>query len=162
MDYQWWVYLHVFGAFVFAAAHGVSAVAAFRIRSTREPSRIRALLDVSQAGIGLMYIGLLLLLVGGIAAGLAGDHFSRGWIWASLGLLIAVMAAMYILATGFYKEFRMAVGAEVRDVDPAAPAAPVATAEIEALAGSSRPITLAAVGFVGFVIILWLMLFKPF
>lgn len=162
MDYQWWVYLHVFGAFVFAAAHGVSAVAAFRIRSTREPSRIRALLDVSQAGIGLMYIGLALLLVGGIAAGVAGDHFSRGWIWASLGLLVVVMVLMYILATPFYKQFRMAVGADARDVDPASPTAPVATAEIEALAASSRPMTLAVVGLVGFVIILWLMLFKPF
>ena len=159
--YPWWVYLHVFGAFAFAAGHGVSAVTSFRIRSTRDPATIRTLLDVSGVAIGVMYLGLLLLLVGGIAAGLIGGHFSRGWIWASLGLLVATIVAMYALANPFYRRLREAVGAETPGQRPdATPAA--TTDEIAALASSSRPITLALVGLVGFAVILWLMLFKPF
>jgi hypothetical protein len=162
MDYQWWVFLHVFGAFVFVAAHGASALVAFRIREVRDPAGIRTLLDVSQAAIGAMYGGLLLLLVGGIAAGLAGDHFSRGWIWAAIVLLVATMVAMYMLATPFYRRFRLAVGAETGGRGPAESAGLASQAEVEALARSSRPITLAAVGLIGFVVILWLMFFKPF
>src|SRR5215207_9687572 len=64
--YSWWVYLHIFGAFTFVFAHGASALAAFRIRATRDPVQIRTLLDVSSLALGVMYIGLLLLLVGGI------------------------------------------------------------------------------------------------
>ena len=159
--YPWWVYLHVFGAFAFAAAHGVSAVASFRIRSARDPATIRALLDVSGVAIGVMYLGLLLLLIGGIAAGIVGGHFSRGWIWASLGLLVATIVAMYALATPFYRRLREAVGAETPGKVP--DAGPAATAgEIAALTSSTRPMALAAVGLVGFAVILWLMLFKPF
>jgi MFS family permease len=159
--YPWWVYLHVFGAFAFAAAHGVSAVASFRIRDAREPATVRALLDVSGVAIGVMYLGLLLLLIGGIAAGIVGGHFSRGWIWASLVLLVATIVAMYALATPFYRRLREAVGAETREPRP--DGAPTASpAEIAALVSSNRPMALALVGLAGFAVILWLMLFKPF
>ena len=160
--YPWWVYMHVFGAFAFAAAHGVSAIAAFRIRATRDPASVRTLLDMSSISIGVMYVGLLLLLIGGIAAGLAGGHFSRGWIWASLGLLVAVIVGMYMLATPFYRRLREAVGTGPGGQPfPNAPAL-ASDAELAALTTSSRPMLLALVGLVGFVVILWLMLFKPF
>lgn len=159
--YPWWVYLHVFGAFAFAAAHGVSAVVAFRIRATRDPVAIRTLLDVSGVAIGVMYVGLLLLLIGGVVAGLVGGHFSRGWIWASLGILVVTMVAMYMLATPFYRRLREAVGAETREPQ-ATPGAPVDAAALDALASSSRPMVLAVVGLAAFAIILWLMLLQPF
>ena len=161
VDYQWWVYLHVFGAFAFVFAHGASGLAAFRIRATRDPAAIRVLLDLSGASIGVMYLGLLLLLVGGIAAGIAGGHFSRGWIWAALVLLVVTMVAMYAMATPFYRRLRLAVGAESRD-ERAGEVAPVSDGELAALATSGRPVALLAVGLVGFVAILWLMFFKPF
>ena len=159
--YPWWVYLHVFGAFAFAAAHGVSAVVAFRIRATREPAAIRTLLDVSGVAIGVMYLGLLALLVGGIVAGVVGGHFARGWIWASLGILVVTILAMYMLATPFYKRLREAVGAEAGG-QGTTPPAPADEAAVSALASSSRPIVLAVVGLVAFAVILWLMLLKPF
>jgi hypothetical protein len=160
--YPWWVYLHVLGAFTFAAAHGASAIAAFRIRSTRDPSTIRTLLDLSSIAIGVMYVGLLMLLIGGIVAGVVGGHFGRGWIWASLGLLVLVIIGMYMLATPFYKRVREAVGTGPGG-QPLPDAPPPATdAELAALAGNSRPMLLTLVGLVGFVVILWLMLFKPF
>lgn len=160
--YPWWVYLHVFGAFAFAAAHGASAIVSFRIRAAREPAEIRLLLDVSQVAVGVMYGGLLLLLIGGVVAGLVGNHFGRGWIWAALVLLIVTMVAMYMLATPFYQRLRVAVGAQVRDQRIAEAAPSTSPEELAALVTSNRPMVLALVGLVGFVVILWLMLFKPF
>ena len=114
------MYLHILGAFAFVFAHGASALAAFRIRATRDPAQIRTLLDVSSLALGVMYVGLLLLLVGGVAAGIVGDHFGRGWIWAALVLLVVIIVAMYAMATPFYGQLRVAAGASAKDpkVDP--------------------------------------------
>ena len=71
--YPWIVLLHVLGAFGFVFAHGASAFAAFRIRSERDPARVAALLDMSGTSLGLMYVSLLILLIGGIAAGFVGS-----------------------------------------------------------------------------------------
>jgi Predicted integral membrane protein (DUF2269) len=159
--YSWWVYLHILGAFAFVFAHGASALAAFRIRATRDPAQIRTLLDVSSLALGVMYIGLLLLLVGGVAAGIVGERFGEGWIWAALVLLIVIIVAMYAMATPFYGQLRVAAGARAKDpkVDPN----PVVNqADIDALAGSNRPAVLLAIGTIGFLLILWLMVIKPF
>ena len=159
--YSWWVYLHILGAFAFVFAHGASAVAAFRIRATRDPVQIRTLLDVSSLAIGVMYIGLLLLLIGGIAAGIAGERFDEGWIWAALVILIVIIVAMYAMATPFYGQLRVAAG--VRAKDPKADPNPVVNqSDIDALAGSNRPAVLLAIGAIGFLVILWLMVLKPF
>jgi Predicted integral membrane protein (DUF2269) len=161
MDYAWWVYLHIVGAFAFVFGHGASGLAAFRIRATRDPAQIRTLLDLSSLSLGLTYVGLLLLLIGGIAAGLAGDHFSRGWIWAAIVILVVIIVAMYAMATPFYGQLRVAAGVRAKDpkVDPN-PA--VSQADIDALAGSNRPLVLLAIGGIGLLLILWLMVIKPF
>ena len=161
MYYSWWVYLHILGAFAFVFAHGASALAAFRIRATRDPAQIRTLLDVSSLAIGVTYLGLLLLLIGGIAAGIVGDHFGRGWIWAALVILVVITVAMYAMATPFYGQLRVAAGARARtrrsDPNPV-----VNQAEIDTLAGSNRPAVLLGIGTIGFLLILWLMVLKPF
>jgi len=159
--YSWWVYLHILGAFAFVFAHGASALAAFRIRATRDPAQVRTLLDVSSMALGVMYVGLLLLLIGGIAAGIVGDHFGRGWIWAALVILVVITVAMYAMATPFYGQLRVAAGARAKEakVDPN----PVVNqADIDALAGSNRPAVLLGIGAIGFLLILWLMVLKPF
>ena len=160
--YPWIVFLHVLGAFAFVAAHGVSMVAAFQLRGERDRSRQAALLQLSGTGIGVMYVGLLLLLVAGIAAGFVGDHWGRGWIWASLGILVAVIAVMYAVATPFYGRMRAAagVGGMGQAADRFKP--PATEADLEALATSNRPWVLAIVGGIGLVVIVWLMLAKPF
>jgi hypothetical protein len=161
LDYAWWVYLHIVGAFAFVFGHGASGLAAFRIRATRDPAQIRTLLDLSSMALGLTYVGLLLLLIGGIAAGIAGEHFSRGWIWAAIVILVIIIVAMYAMATPFYGQLRVAAGVRAKDpkVDPNPT---IDQAQIDALAASSRPMVLLAIGGVGLILILWLMVLKPF
>lgn len=160
--YGYVVLLHVLGAFAFVAAHGVSMVAAFRLRGERNRTRQATLLELSQIGVGVSYVGLLLLLAAGVLAGFMGDHWGRGWIWASLGTLLAVAILMYVVATPYYGRMRAAagVGGMGQSADRFKP--PATAADLDGLPESNRPMLLAAVGGIGLVIIIWLMLLKPF
>ena len=78
--YPWFVVIHLVGLVLFAVSHGASAFMAFRIRGERDPAVVDALLKVGQLSVGPMYIGLVLLSVGGLGAAagakISGD--SRG------------------------------------------------------------------------------------
>ena len=159
--YQYIVLLHVTGAFIFALAHGVSIAVSLRLRGARSREQVAGLLDLSQIATGGLYTGLVLLLIGGVWAGFVGEHWSRGWIWAALGTLIVVIVVMYAVATPFYGKLRVAAGAEV----PPAMATrygDVGPDDLSGMAASPRPIWLAVVGGVGLLVILWLMVVKPF
>jgi hypothetical protein len=160
MLHQWMVFLHIAGVFAFLVAHGVSVGVAFRVRLERDPKRIMALLDLSSWSVSLMYLGLLLLLGGGVTAGFSpgipGSWWGDGWIWVSLGSLLLVMIAMYAVATTYYRRLRLIVGA-MADGSQA-----VSEERLTDLLEGPRPWVLAVIGFGGVLFILYLMLFKPF
>jgi hypothetical protein len=161
--YPWIVLLHVVGAFGFVFAHGASAFAAFRIRGERDPARVAALLDLSATSLGLMYVSLLLLLIGGIAAGFMGDFWGSLWLWIAIGVLVLVIGAMYPMGSLHYANVRRAVGQKAYgDAKDAPPPEPLSGPELEALLSSNRPFALAAVGGIGLLVIIWLMVMKPF
>jgi MFS family permease len=161
--YPWIVAVHVIGAFAFVLAHGVSMIAAFQLRGERERARVTALLDLSSSSLMVVYIGLLVLLAGGIAAGFVGDHWGRLWIWTSLGLLIGIAVFMYVVATPYYARLRKAVGQKAYgDKKDAPPPEPVGEAELAALLATPRAHILAGVGGLGLAAIVWLMVLKPF
>lgn len=158
------VFVHLVGVFGFLLAHGVSVVVAFRVRNERDPARIGALLELSSSSLGLMYTSLLVLLLSGVVAGFLGSWWGQAWIWAALGLLIVIMGAMYPLASAYYDRVREAVGVQTyaqkkKSIEPSAPAG---AEEIEVLLHSPRPFLVAALGGIGLLAILWLMIFKPF
>ncbi|HET9521133.1 MAG TPA: DUF2269 family protein [Candidatus Limnocylindrales bacterium] len=159
--YPWLVLVHVLAAFGFALSHGVSAFVSFAVRRERDPERIKALLDLSSTAIGGLYASLLTLLVAGIAAGIMGNWFGRGWIWASLGILIVVAVAMYAMATRYYAEIRSAVGYPPRDKTAAMPA-PASREQLATMLDTRRPEAIAVVGLGGLALIVWLMVVKPF
>jgi hypothetical protein len=161
--YPWIVLLHIVGAFLFATSHGVGIWMAVQLRKERDRTRIAALLDLSSSSLNALYVGLLLLLVGGIWAGLVGDWFKFGWIWLALGVFIAITVAMYLIATPFFRTLRAALGMRAPFGPKDAPE-PVALPddEVAALAARTPVNLLAAIGFGGLVIILWLMVVKPF
>ena len=159
--YQWIVLLHITGAFVFVLSHGASVWVAMLIRRERERARIAAMLEVSQASIGGVYIGLLLLLVGGIWAGIDGGHFGRAWIWAAIVVLVVVIVAMYAIATPYFGRLREAAGVQ-SGRGGKVPAAAASDQEAAALAAKAPVAPLLIVGLAGLLIILWLMVVKPF
>jgi hypothetical protein len=160
--YEWIVLLHVLGAFAFVAAHGVSMVTAFRLRSERDRARQAVLLETSAIGVYVMYAGLLILLIGGVWAGFIGDHWGRLWIWVSLATLVVVIAVMYAIATPFYGRMRAATGLGQWAERASRYKPPATEGDLEQLATSNVPFVLAAVGGVGLVVIVWLMVVQPF
>ncbi len=154
--HSWLVLIHILGVFGFLLAHGVSVGVGFRLRSERDPVRIRALLELSNA----------YLLLGGILAGISGGWWTSGklWIWAAVLLLVAIAVGMYVVALPYFNNVRHAVGVATYDdakkgLQPPEPAAP---AQLEALLQSSAPIVTAVIGLGGILLIGWLMVMKPF
>jgi hypothetical protein len=74
----WLTFLHVAGVLVFVLFHGASAVVALRLRSERDPARVRTLLELSTASQGGAYAGLGVLLLAGIASGIVGGWWTAG------------------------------------------------------------------------------------
>jgi len=161
--YPWVILLHIVGAFIFAASHGVAIWMAMQISRERDRVRMAALLDLSAASLGGLYVGLVLLLIGGIWGGLIGNWFGKLWIWLALGLLIAIAVLMYIIATPYFRSLRAAIGIKSEYGPKDAPdPIPLPDAEVVALAARSPVAILTGVGVGGLVIILWLMVVKPF
>ena len=147
--YRDWVFLHLAGVLAFLAAHGVSAAVGLRVRAERDRQRIRALLELSAGTLLLSNVALLVLLAGGIGAGVTGHWFGQGWIWAALGLLVVLTATTIPVAVPYYRLVRRALD-EATDE------------EVAELLDSPRPVILAWLGSAVLLLILWLMVFKPF
>ena len=161
--YPWLVFAHVLGAFGFAVSHGVSAFAAFRLRAERDRARIEALLDLSSTSLALLYVSLLVLLAAGITAGFVGEWWDEAWIWTSIGILAVVLVVMWAVASPYYMGLRRDLGRgghEPKPDDP--PFVPLPDDELISRLQSTRPFWLAAVGGIGLVAIIGLMVVKPF
>jgi hypothetical protein len=159
----WIVFLHVAAAFVFAAGHGVSLFVAFQLRRETDRGRMLALLDVSALSLVASTIALLVLLVAGIVAGIVLQSYGRTWIWVSLVLLVVIGGLMTPLGVGHFTRVRQALGQKTRGMKPEDPdPLPASDDALSALLTSRAPETLLAVGGGGFLLILWLMMFKPF
>ena len=161
--YPWVVFVHVAAAFLFFMGHGASMWVSDQIRRERDPARIRVLLELSSRSLGLVYGSLLALLIAGIVAGIMGGHFSRGWIWAAIAILVVVLVLMYALASRYYGRVREAVGMRSYQTPKGAPdPTPVSVEELAVLVDSRRPDAIGLVGIIGLLLLLWLMMFKPF
>jgi hypothetical protein len=165
--HTWIVFLHVAGVVIFLVAHGVSVGVVLRLRAEREPVAVRALLGLSRGSLIAMGIGGLTWLVAGIAAGFTGNGgagwWTTGtyWIWVSLVLAIVIIGLMTPMGRIYLNRIRMAVGVDPKTgaVDPSFQLDPAA---LDAAVSSGQPTTLAVIGVGGLLILLWLMIFKPF
>ena len=157
--FPWFVWLHVVGVVIFAICHGVSIFVAFRVRAQREPRAIAAAMEASSAAIGPMYLGILLLIVGGLGAAAGANLWTQPWIIASVIVFVVIIAVMYMVATPYYKRIRTAVGAPIQGKPPTEP--PASPEELAELLDTRRPELLLVIGGGGLLILLWLMVLRP-
>jgi hypothetical protein len=159
----WIVFIHVVGVFLFVAGHGVSIAVAYRIRPERDPARLLAYLDLSAWSLNVAGIGLLVLLVAGILAGIVAGDFGRLWLWASIVLFVVIGGLMTPLGGIPLSKIRFALGQRTRGLKASDPdPTPLPIAEVIPMLEALRPAVLAAIGGGGFLLILYLMMFKPF
>ena len=148
--YQALVLTHLLGVVVMAVAHGVSIFAAFRVRRETDPRIVAAILGMSKSAVMVLYLGFLLLAVGGFGAAWQSGVLLAPWAIASYVVLAVVIGVMYTVATGYYIGLREL--ANDADVDPGA---------LRAAMETRRPEALAVVGISGLLILLWLMVVRP-
>jgi hypothetical protein len=154
--YPWFVFAHLFGLVLFAISHGASAFMAFRLRSARDPKVVTALLEVGQMSIGPMYIGLLLLIVGGLGAAWTANLWGQQYIIVSIVVFVVVLVAMWAVASPYYMNLRK----ELAEVEPDG-TPKVSSEALAAQLDSRRPEILLSVGTIGLLLLVWLMVIKP-
>jgi hypothetical protein len=154
--YPWFVFAHLLGLVIFAVSHGASAFMAFRIRGERDPAVVAALLQVGQWSVGPMYIGLLLLGIGGLGAAAGANFWGQPWIIASIVVFVVVLVVMWSVASPYYMALRKALEERGPDGRPA-----IEPAALVAMLDTCRPEALTLVGTVGLVLLVWLMVIRP-
>jgi hypothetical protein len=159
----WLLFLHTLSAITFFLAHGTSMAMAFQIRKETDFARIRAMLDLSESTLITALIAFLVMGVSGLIMPFLLKIWGKGWIWVSIILMFAVFLQMVFMNEKRYKILRKLVGLPYRQGNKILDAEPPATpAEVEAHIKKLNPNELMIVGYVIPMIVLWLMVFKPF
>jgi len=154
--YNWWKFLHVAGVLAFVLFHGVSVVAALRLRTERDRSRIAVVLQFSGSSVMGMYLSLGWLLVFGAIAGVKGGSWNDGWFGISIAILVLVVGEMSAVAKPYYQRVKEAVELRPSGVPRKS------DEELDEILRSRVALVNAVIGAVALVAIAWLMIFKPF
>ena len=144
--YVWLKFFHLFGLALFLFGHGISGGASFALRSTA-PASARQLLQLSQRSAIVANPGLLIVIITGVWMGFAGSWWGRGWIWAAVAVLVLLIGFMLFIARPYYLA-RDASG-QPDDV-------------LVQRLSRTRPLLAAVIGGVGLLILIALMVIKPF
>jgi hypothetical protein len=160
---RWLIFLHILSALTFFMAHGTSAAMAFKVRRETDFARIRAMLDLSLSTMIIMAISFLIMGLTGLILPFLINIWNKGYIWASIVLMLFVFVYMVMFNETSYKKLRRLVGLPYRVRNKELPAeAPVSAEEVATLLNKINITGLVVVGYVIPAIVLWLMVFKPF
>ena len=159
----WLVFLHVLSAFTFFLAHGASVAMAFKIRTETNFERIRAMLDLSASTVMIMFYSFLAMGLTGLILPFIMKLWGKGWIWTSIVLMVIVFFRMVMMTETRYKILRKMLGMPYMQGVKEFPAEPASSqAEVEAHLKKMRVEELVVVGYIIPMLVLWLMVFKPF
>jgi uncharacterized membrane protein len=156
IEYNWWKFLHVAGILAFVLFHGVSSMAALRLRTERDRVRIAELLRFSGSSVRGMYLSLGWLIVFGVIAGIEGGWWDDGWFWLAIVILMLVVGEMSAIARPYYQRVKEAVEVRPSGVPRKS------DEELDEILRSRVALVNAVIGFLALLVIAWLMIFKPF
>jgi len=160
---RWLIFLHVLSALTFYMAHGTSVAMAFKIRKETDFIRIRAMLDLSNSTMIMMFLSFAVMGLTGLIMPFMIHIWNRGYIWVSIVLMLFVAIYMAVFIVTHYMELRRLVGLPYRKGSKELPAEPPSSPEeVAALLKKTSVTGLVVVGYVMPAFILWLMIFKPF
>ena len=141
--YQWVVFVHLASVMGLLLVHPVTV--AFHLKEERNETRIRELLEVSEAASALRWAFFYLVVASGIVLGFMGGFWGTAWIWAALAIFALIGVVMNVYGGRTIDRI-----ADTKD-----------DAEMERLLTRFRPAILAVTGAGGLLVVLYLMLFKP-
>jgi hypothetical protein len=154
--YRYWFFVHILGVVAFMSAHGASMFTLFRVRNLNlDRAKIADAISFSGVTTRPMYISLLVIVVAGIGSAITGPvGFNDWWLWLAIAILVATIGLMTAIAAP--------ISASSRGVRRAAVGVPrTSDEELTALLRSSTTWVITAIGTIGILVILYLMIFKP-
>ncbi len=155
MAYRWLLFGHILAVLGLVGSHGVSMFVLYAIRSERDRKKILDLITLSGRTILPMYVSIGLIVVFGILLAIDQDVLGRGWLWLSVILLLAMVGLMSATAKPYFARVKLACELRPSGVPR------VSDEELGQILGSSTAHVITAIGAVGLVAIVYLMIFKP-
>lgn len=160
---RWLVFLHVLSAITFFLAHGAAAAMVFKVRKETDYTRIRAMLDLSQSTFLVYIISFLAMSLTGLVMPFLIHIWGKVYIWLSIVLILFVVGWMGLVNEKQFKQLRCLVGLPYMQGSKDFPAEPPASPEeVAALLKKINPTQWVVVGYGIPMVVLWLMIFKPF
>lgn len=165
MAYQIILYLHVASTLGFFLFHGATASASFGLKREQGRESVELLLKMRETSGIAGGISMSVSLISGIVLGFMGRFWSEAWIWIAIGIFLVISIVMggygrnnfdrisYMIDPEKYKAPR-----DKKGEDPI----PATEEELTAEQAKGRPVMLTVTGIASLVLILWLMMFKPF
>jgi hypothetical protein len=145
--------------FVFLVQHAAEIWVSFKLREQEGPEGIYSTYAFMPANnIRNLRITYLLIILTGITAGFITTWWRQGWMWTALGMMIAIWIFMKRVSSGYLTAVD---GIAERAVKNKEDASAIETFKSE-LKARREPEILSAISVLGGLIILWLMMFKPF
>jgi hypothetical protein len=155
MSFRWLLFLHIVSVLALLGTHGTSITVLYRIRRERDRARILDLVTLSGETILPMYVSLAAIVVTGILLGLKVHAFSLWWIWAAIAILVVVAALMGAIARPYFARVKEACQMRPSGVPR------VSDEELLEILHASTAHVLSAIGGIGLLAILYLMIFQP-
>jgi hypothetical protein len=155
MSFRWLLFLHIASVLALLGTHGTSITVLYRIRRERDRARILDLVTLSGETILPMYISLAAIVVTGVLLGLKVHAFSLWWIWAAIAILVVVAALMGAIARPYFARVKEACQVRPSGVPR------VSDEELLEILHARTAHVLSAIGGIGLLAILYLMIFQP-
>jgi amino acid transporter len=155
MSFRWLLFLHVASVLALLGTHGTSMTVLYRIRRERDRTRILDLVTLSGETILSMYISLAAIVVTGVLLGLKVHVFSQWWIWAAIAILVVTAALMGMIARPYFARVKEACQMRPSGVPR------VSDEELLEILRAPTAHVISAIGVVGLLAILYLMVFQP-
>jgi len=155
MSYSWLKFLHVVAVLALLGTHGVSMTVLYAIRRERDRAKIMTMMALSGQATVPMYISIVAVVLFGVLLWNKVYGLGTKWIWVSLVLLIAMVGGMTATAKPYFARVKEACQLRPSGVPR------VSDEELVEVLRSSRAYVITAIGVIGTLAILFLMIFKP-
>jgi predicted benzoate:H+ symporter BenE len=155
MSFQWLLFLHITSVLALLGTHGTSMTVLYRIRRERDRARILGLVTLSGETILPMYISLAAIVVTGVLLAFKVKAFSRWWLWVAIVILVVVAALMGMIARPYFARVKEACQLRPSGVPR------VSDEELAEILQAPTVHVISAIGGVGLLAILYLMIFQP-
>jgi hypothetical protein len=155
MSFSWLLFLHIASVLALLGTHGTSMVVLYGIRNERDRARIMAMVQLSGRTTVPMYVSILAIVVFGSLLAFKLHMWGQTWLWVSIGILVVVIGLMTAVAKPYFAKVKEACQLRPSGVPR------ISDEELAEVLTSSRAHLIAAIGVIGLLAILYLMVFKP-